>query len=445
MARRQSPKKLHKSSGQGLNLPTTFKALRHRNYLVWFIGQTVSLVGTWMQNIAQQVLVYRITGSAAALGMISFIGLIPLIPMTLWGGSISDRAPKRTIILICQVLMLLQALILAVLCWSGTVQLWEIYLLSFFLSAVSSVDLTARQAFTVEMVEGKEDLTNAIGLNSAMFNGARALGPALAGLLIAATGEGWAFFINGLSFVAVIISLLLMRNLPQMHTQSPSASSLFTHLMEGYRYTIKQQAILVLTSLVGVSAFLSMPYSTLAPVFANVVLKHSAQPVVNFLCGGESPIIHCQSPDALPLGLLMTMVGMGAVIGALFVASLSDTTSRGFLLTVGNLTFPLFLLLFAFSRSFIFSLLMMMMVGSSFVLQNSLANTLLQLICPDEMRGRVMSLYTLIFQGMMRLGGLQAGYMSDWIGAPLSVALGAVVSLVYGLFVAVRYPKFRKM
>jgi MFS family permease len=444
MALKHSSHAIHQR-GQESRLPTTFRALRHRNYRLWFFGQTVSLIGTWMQTMAQQVLVYRLTGSAAALGMISFIGLIPLIPMTLWGGSISDRASKRTIILIAQVVMLLLAFLLAALTWSGTVHIWHVYLMALLLSAVSSVDLIARQAFTVDMVEGKEDLTNAIGLNSAMFNGARALGPALAGLVVAATGVGMAFFLNGFSFIAVIITLLMMRNLPQSHTKTQGATSLVTHMAEGLHYTLKQQSILVLTSLIGVSAFLSMPYSILAPVFANVVLKQSAQPVVYFLCGGANPILHCQAPEALPLGLLMTMVGVGAVIGALFVASLSDKAPRGYLLTAGNLTFPFFLLLFAGSRSFLFSLLMMMLVGISFVWQNSLANTLLQLVCPDAMRGRVMSLYTLSFQGMMRLGGLQAGYMTDWIGAPISVGIGAAISLVYGLFVAIKYPKIRKM
>src|SRR5512136_611337 len=198
-----------------LRLPATFRAFHHRNYLLWFVGQGISLIGTWMQSMAQQVLVYRLTGSAASLGIISFIGLIPLIPLSLWGGSITDRFPKRTIILATQGLMLVQAFLLAGLTWSGTVQIWHVYVLAFILGAATAVDLPARQAFTVDMVEGKEDLTCAIGMNSAMFNSARAIGPALAGILVATTGEGNAFFINGLSFIAVIISLLMMRGLPK--------------------------------------------------------------------------------------------------------------------------------------------------------------------------------------------------------------------------------------
>src|SRR5512136_2467680 len=199
----------------GLRLPAPFRAFSHRNYLLWFLGQRISLVGTWMQTMAQQVLVYRLTGSAAALGIISFIGLIPLIPLSLWGGSIIDRFPRRTILLVTQVIMLLQAMLLAMLTWSGRIQVWQVYLLAFILASVNAVDLPARQAFTVDMVEGKEDLTSAIGMNSAMFNAARAIGPALAGILVATTGEGNAFFFNGLTFIAVIISLLMMHGLPK--------------------------------------------------------------------------------------------------------------------------------------------------------------------------------------------------------------------------------------
>jgi predicted MFS family arabinose efflux permease len=232
--------------------------------------------------------------------------------------------------------------------------------------------MPARQAFTVDMVEGKEDLTNAIALNSAIFNGARALGPALAGLAVAATGEGTAFFLNALSFVAVIISLLMMRNLPQS-SRPRQEGGLKSHMAEGVRYVLKQQAILVLMSLIAVSAFLSMPYNTLMPVFADVVLKDSAQPVVSFLCGGAHPLMHCQAPEALPLGILLTAVGVGAVTGALLVASLPDNARRGRMLTLGNLAFPLVLLFFAVSRSFVLSLALMVVTGISFVWQNARA------------------------------------------------------------------------
>ena len=195
----------------------TFRALRHRNYRLWFFGQGLSLVGTWMQSMAQQVLVYRMTGSAVALGIVSFMVVLPLVPFALWGGSLSDRVPKRTIILVTQTLMMLQAILLGFLTWSGTVQIWQVYGMAFLLGILKAVDMPARQSFVIELVEGKDDLTSAIGLNSAIHNGAKTLGPALAGVSIALMGEAVAFFLNGVSFFAVIISLLMMRNLPHRH------------------------------------------------------------------------------------------------------------------------------------------------------------------------------------------------------------------------------------
>ncbi len=428
-----------------LRLPATFRAFQHRNYLLWFFGQGISLIGTWMQTMAQQVLVYRLTNSAASLGIISFIGLIPLIPLSLWGGSITDRFPKRTIILATQAIMLVQAFLLAGLTWSGTVQIWHVYLLAFFLGAANAVDLPARQAFTVDMVEGKQDLPSAIGLNSAMFNGARAIGPALAGVLVATTGEGNAFFINGLSFVAVIISLLMMRSLPQPVSHTEVKTTPLKYMAGGLQFVFQRQTILILVSLIAVSAFLSMPYNTLLPVFASVVLKQSAQPVVAALCNTSGGFMGCQAPAALPLGLLYSMVGVGAVIGALFVASLPNNTRRGMWLTLGNLAFPFFLLLFAFSLHFSISLLLTLFIGFSFVWQNALANTLLQFVTPDELRGRVMAVYSMTFQTMIRLGGLQAGFIADWLGAPISVGIGAGLSLLYGAFIALRYPKVRQL
>ncbi len=428
-----------------LRLPATFRAFHHRNYSLWFVGQGISLIGTWMQTMAQQVLVYRLTGSATSLGIISFIGLVPLIPLSLWGGSITDRFPKRTILLITQSVMLIQAFVLAALTWSGTVQIWHVYVMAFILGAVIAVDLPARQAFTVDMVEGKEDLTSAIGLNSAMFNSARAIGPALAGVLVATTGEGNAFFINGLSFIAVIVSLLMMRGLPTPMPRAESDSSPLKHMLGGVRFILERQTILILISLIAVSAFLSMPYNTLLPVFASDVLKRSALPVVVSFCNTISLHSGCQAPEALPLGMLYSMLGIGAVIGALVVASLHANARRGQLLTLGNLAFPLFLMLFAFSSQFTISLILMLFVGFSFVWQNALANTLLQFVTPDELRGRVMGVYTMTFQTMFRLGGLQAGFVADWLGAPLAVGIGAALSLVYGVFVAFRYPKVRQL
>jgi MFS family permease len=424
---------------------STFRAFRHVNYRLWFFGQGVSLIGTWMQSMAQQVLVYRLTGSAAALGMVNLMALIPLIPFSLWGGSLSDRISKRKVIIWAQVAMLAQALVLAALTWSGRVQIWHVYVLALLLGVANAVDLPARQSFTVELVEGREDLTNAIGLNSAMFNGARALGPALAGVIVAVTGEGTAFFLNALTFLAVIISLLLMRNLPKPASQEARTKPLAGHIAEGIKFIFQNPNLRILVSLVAVSAFLSMPYNTLMPALAGEVLSTSSGPVIHLICNPQTGWFTCQAPAALPLGMLMAAVGIGAVIGALTVASLPDSAKRGRWLTVGNLGFPLMLLAVAFSRSFLVTLGLLMVVGVMFVWQNALSNTLIQLLAPDALRGRIMAVYTMTFQSFMRLGGLQAGFTADWIGVPLALGIGAAVSLVYGAFVAVRYPVIRRM
>ncbi len=396
-----------------------------------------------MQTMAQQVLVYRLTGSATALGMVSFIALIPLIPLGLIGGSIIDRFSRRGILIFTQVMLMAQAFLLAALTYTGAIEVWHVYALSLVLGAVNAIDVPARQAFTVDMVEGKEDLTNAIGLNSAMFNGARALGPAMAGLAVAATGESTAFLINGLTFVSVIISLAMMRNLPRLPRPAVKQVHAGSHIFEGLRFVRGRRDMLYLVALVGVSAFLSMPYSTLMPVFAENVLGASARPVVDAVC--NTGLLTCQSPEAVPLGALLTVVGIGALIGALVVASLPGSAHRGKLLTLGNLMFPALLLLFALSRSFLASMVILLLIGISFVTQNALANTLIQMVSPDELRGRVMGVYSMVMMSSMRLGGLQAGLVADAFSAPISVGFGALLSMIFGAFVALRVPEVRRL
>lgn len=402
-----------------------------------------------MQTVAQQVLLYRLTGSATALGLASFLALIPLAPLALWGGSIADRFPKRNVILVTQCMLLVQALLLALLTSTGAVQIWQVYALTLVLGAVQAVDIPVRLAFTSEMVDAtasgegdREDLTNAIGLNAAIFNAARALGPALAGLTVAAIGEGAAFFVNALSFIPVILSLLLMRNLPAVEKVAMSATGVARHTSAGIHFVFRQQTLLILISLVAVSALLAMPFNTLMPVFAAGALGAGAQPIVQALC---SRLFTCQTPEALPLGMLLSVVGLGAVVGALSVASLPANARRGRMLTIGNLVFPIFLLAFTMANSFGLALLLMFGAGVSFVWQNALANTLIQINSPDALRGRVLSLYSLTFQGTMRVGGLQAGLMADRVGAPLALGMGAALALAYGLFVAIRYPKVREL
>lgn len=421
-----------------------FRALRHRNYKLWFFGQGLSLIGTWMQSMAQQVLVYRLTGSASALGIVSFMTVLPLVPLALWGGSLSDRVSKRNLLLVTQTLMMKQAVLLATLTWTGIVRIWHVYSMAFLLGAFKAVDTPARHSFVVEMVGGRDDLISAIGLNSAIQNGAKTLGLALAGVFVAVTGEATAFMVNSLSFLAVIVSLLMMKDLLQVSSEHKKSNAL-AHMAEGIRYVVSQQTLLILMGLVAVSSFLSKPYQTLMPVFADVNLRESAQPMIAFLCNEKYVWLNCRAPEALPLGLLLAAVGIGAVIGALIVASLPGHAHRGWVLTFGNLSFPLFLLLFVSSSSMTFSLVLMTLTGLTRVMQNAMANTLLQITAPDALRGRVMSFYSLVSHGTTQLGGLQAGFMADWVGAPISVGVGAVVSLVYGAFVALRYKQVRNL
>lgn len=418
--------------------------MQHRNYRIWFYGQSISLIGSWMQNMAQQVLVYELSGSAAALGIVSFIGLIPLLPFSMWGGSLVDRLPKRKVIAVAQWIQMGEALVLSVLAWTGLVEIWHVYVLSFLLGAVTAVDMPARQAFTIDLVEGKEDLTNAIGLNSANFNAARAIGPALAGVVVAAVGAGPAFLINGLTFVPVLFSLAAMRNLPEpqgVPTRGPGIE----HMVEGALYTRRNPVMMLVMMLVSVSMLFAMPYGTLLPVFAGDVLWENAQPVVNFICEGPARLMSCQSPEALPLGMLLASVGIGALIGALTVAALPDNAKRGNLLTAGSISFPAILIIVAFSRSFLLTLFLMALVGLSFVWQNALANTIIQIMSPDAVRGRVMALYSMLTMATMRLGSLGAGYLADWIGAPLTLGLGSLVTLIYGLYVAFFRRDIRKL
>jgi MFS family permease len=331
MARQQRLRRAEAVTGAAVSrhhLPYALRALRHRNYRLFFFGQMISLIGTWMQTIAQQWLVYRLTGSATMLGTISLLGVVPLLPLSLWAGSLADRFPKRSIILWSQTVMMALAFILAALTWTGTVQVWHVMLLAVVLAAANAVDIPARQAFVVEMVEGREDLSNAIGLNSTIFNAARAVGPAVAGIAVATTGEAGAFLTNGIAFLAVIAALLMMRLPPQQRTAQ--VTRLGSHLGEAARYVRREQIVLVLISLVAVSAFLSMPYSTLMPVFADKVLRQSAQGVLDAVCGWAGTLgISCRSPDALTYGLLMASTGVGAVVGALFVAALPASVRRG--------------------------------------------------------------------------------------------------------------------
>jgi MFS family permease len=395
---------------------STFQALRHRNFRLWFFGQLTSLVGTWMQSIAQNWLVYQLTGSARDLGLVSFVGAIPLVPLTLYAGAIADRFEKRRVIFWCQASMMALAFLLAFLCWTGEVRLWHVLLLAFLLGAAQAVGTPARQAFVVELV-GKEDLSNAIALNSGAFHGARVLGPAAAGVLVAVSGVTGAFFLNGVSFVAVLLCLFLMDAALIRRTGDGGKSA--GDLLGGVRYLREHRVPGAIVILISLSALLAMPYHILIPIFAREILGQGAE----------------------GYGVLMSAAGVGAVLGSLFCASRYVGTRKGGAVTAGSLSFPILLLVFAFCRSYAGAILILVAVGFAFVLQNAPANSLLQHHVPDHLRGRVLALYVSLFLGVMRIGSLLLGGLASMTSAPFALAALAAAGLLVGLWVRFRYPE----
>jgi MFS family permease len=398
-------------------MPRTFRALRHRDFRLWWFGQMVSLVGTWIQFVAQNWLVYRLTGSPAMLGLVNFVGLVPTLPLSLWAGSLADRFDKRRLVIIAQALLFVQAAALAALTVTGVVRVWHVMVMAFVFGVARALDVPARQSFVIEMV-GKEDLTNAIALNSTIFNIARTAGPAVAGLLVMAIGEGLAFVVNAVSFLPVIGALLMMRT---SSIRRKPRSTAGRQIVAGLRYAGRNQYVWLIMSLVGVSAFFVMPYSVLMPVFAKEVF------------GGGADVY----------GYLLTFAGLGALAGALTVASLGPRSPRGVLLSAANVAFAAFVFSFAFVRAFWLAAAILAAVGFCFVVQNSLANTLIQLNVPDRLRGRVMSIYFLVFMGAMRLGSLQAGYVARYVNVQAALVIGASASLVWAALVAWRFPRLR--
>jgi MFS family permease len=402
-------------------LPSTFSALRHRNFRLWFIGQTLSMVGTWMQSVAQGWLVFQLTGSEFALGAISFIGTLPTLFLMLPAGALADRIPRRKVLLVTQTVMMLLAFILATLAATKTLQIWHIGVLAACLGIANSFDAPARQALAVEMVEDRADLMNAIALNSTIFNLARVVGPAIGGVVLAAVGAAWCFTLNGLSFLAVLVALLLMK-LPEVHPEV-RAGALTLQIAEGVKYVWQTPVVRTATALVAVSSLFGFSYAVLLPAYA-----------VDVLHVGEAG-----------LGALNTAVGIGALVGSLIVASMSRFPRKGLLLTVGSIIFPAVLVAFAFSRSFSISLAALSVIGVAFVAQNAMSNTLIQIVVPDSLRGRVMAVYTLMFFGTAPFGALQAGSIAQALGPAAGVAVGAGITLAFALFVSFTAPALRRV
>ena len=406
------------ASEPGGGWPAPLRALAHRNYRLYFLGQLVSLTGTWMQSVAQSWLAYRLTGSAALLGIVAFVSQVPAFVLAPMGGVLADRADRRRVLIATQAASMLLALVLAALTLGDRIRVAHILVLAGLLGAVNGLDIPVRQSFVVDMV-GREALANAIALNSSVFNGARVVGPAVAGLLVAAIGEGWCFFANGVSFLAVIAGLAAMR-LPAFAPR-PSAAGAWASLVEGLRYVGRTRPVRALLLLLGLVSLTGMPYAVLMPIFADRIL------------GG----------GARGLGLLMGATGLGAVLGALALAARRGTRGLGRWAAISAAGFGLALILFAVSRRFWLSATLLVPVGFFMMNQMATSNTLLQSLVPDDFRGRVMAAYAMMFMGMAPLGALAAGAAAERIGAPWTVAIGGVCCLAGAALFAARISALR--
>lgn len=373
-----------------------------------------------MQTTAQGFLIYQLTHSPTYLGLIGFAAGAPSWIFMLYAGVIADRVSKRKLLIITQSCMLVMATVLSILTFSGLVESWHLLILALAVGVINAFDAPARQSFILEMVDRK-DLSNAIALNSTLFNLATTLGPAISGVTYAFFGPAWCFTINAFSFIAVIFALFSMKLRPrELRTRT---NSTFDDLKEGLKYVIYDPSIRTLMAVAGVTSLFGLFLVTLTPAWSVSVLHG----------------------NAFTNGWLQSARGLGALIGALMLASLSQSISKGKLLTMGQFVFPFLLLVFAQIRWLPLSLVVLVGVGWGIIILYNMANTLVQILVPDELRGRVMGIYTLTFFGCMPIGHLLAGIMAEWIGAPQTITLGALASLSFATLVYVKVPTLRKL
>ncbi len=385
------------------NVPHTFRALRHRNFRLFISGQIISLVGTWMQNVAQSWLVYRLTHSELLLGTAWFCSQIAVFALGPLGGLAADRFSRHKLVILTQTLSLLQALALAALTLSGRVQVWHVLVLAGVLGMINAFDMPGRQALVIHMTS-KEDLINAISLNSAVFNAARVVGPGVAGLVVAAVGEGVCFLMNGISFLAVIGCLLAMR-LPRFERKA--LDSPWAHLVDGFRYAGKDKAVRRVLALMAAATLAGMPAVVLMPFFADAIFHR----------GSEG------------LGFLMGAMGIGAVIGTLVLARRTQVSGLANVMAYSGIAVGLLFLAFAGSPWFFVSLAIMPLIGYSVMRQMASANTTIQSLISDEYRGRIMALYAMTVVGLGPFGSLAAGALASHVGPRATVALGGVLAL----------------
>lgn len=403
-----------------LSWQATFAALKHRNYRLWFIGQIISLFGSWMQMTAQGFFIFELTHSPAFLGYVGFANGIPTWLFMVYGGVIADRFSRRNIMMVTQTIMMLLAFILAVLTFTNTVEPWHILLLTFGLGVANAFDAPARQAFVNELVP-RNDLLNAIALNSMMFHSAAAIGPAVAGITYAVFGPAWCFTINGISFLAVIYNLFIMKFQPT--TKRVVNKSAIKELRDGLIYLKTQKTILLIMLVVSFSTLFGLSIATLFPAWAVKVLHG----------------------NAATNGFLQTFRGIGAVLCSLFIASLSRFIVRGKILTTGLISLPIFMILFSFNSSFIISSLILIGIGASIIAINNLSNGLTQTLVSEEFRGRVMGVYSFSFFGFMPLGALWIGMLAEHFGSPIAILINSVILFIFVGVVWFYTPKLRKI
>jgi MFS family permease len=401
--------------------PRLLRALRHRNNRLFFGGQSVSLVGTWITRIATSWLVYRLTGSALLLGVVGFCGQIPTLILSPFAGVLVDRHDRHRILVITQVFSMLQSLALALLALPGIITVPEILFLQVVQGVINAFDTPARQSFIVDMIEDRSDLPNAIALNSTMVNGSRIIGPSIGGVVIAAVGEGWCFMIDAISYLAVIASLIAMRVAKKPRREG--VGDVLEELRAGLTYvagSVPMRSALLLLALV---ATMGMPYTVLMPAIAT-----------DRLHGG-----------AHTLGFLMTASGLGALAGALYLASRNSVLGLGRAMVLSTIAFGAGLMAFSQSRLLWLSLLLLPVVGGGMMVETASTNTILQTIVEERMRGRVMSFYTMAFLGTAPLGSLFAGLLADRIGASMTILLGGVGCVAAGVWFGWRLPSLRAL
>ena len=396
------------------------RSLHARNFRLYFAGQGISLVGTWMQRVAMAWLVYRLTGSALVLGLVGFAGRIPTLLLAPFAGVAADRWDRRRILYLTQSLSMVQALALAALVLTGVVQVWHVVVLATLLGVMDAFDIPARQSFFIRLIDDPDDLGNAIALNSSVFNIARLIGPAVAGALIAAVGEGWVFALNGLTYFSMIAALLLMRIAPAEPVER--SRGVFRNLREGMAFAWNFPAVRAVLLLITTSSFFAVPFVILMPIFATDVLG-----------GGPGT-----------LGLLMTAQGVGALTGALFLAAREKATGLGPLIGNAASVFGAGLIGFGASGWLWLSMPLLAVAGFGLMVQSAASNTFLQTIAGDAMRGRIMSLYTMAFIGTLPLGSLYAGWAADLVGAQTTVVAGGVIAVAAATVFRRNLPRLRQ-